>query len=81
MKDRFLSALSNERKFAEVGANSIVSSAAWRAFTRECENERADSDSRTHFARKFHAGNRARNADVCAEGGATYFPPFRLRAI
>lgn len=28
MKDRFLSALSNERKFPEVGANSIVSSVA-----------------------------------------------------
>lgn len=26
MKDRFLSVLSNERKFPEVGANSIVSS-------------------------------------------------------
>lgn len=35
LKDWFLSTLSNERKFPEVGANSIVSFVAWHAaFTR-----------------------------------------------
>lgn len=84
MKDRFLSALSNERKFPEVGANSIVSSVAC-GLSRECENERADShtqrvhtQSHTHTLTHKHTRTRTEKRG-CAEGGVTYFPPFRLR--
>lgn len=63
MKDRFLSALSNERKFPEVGANSIVSSVAC-GFHAKCENERADSHTRRAHTHARTLGRAARNADV-----------------
>lgn len=53
MKDRFLSTLSNERKFPEVGANSIVSSAGVR-LSRECENEPSGRAPHTHIRARTH---------------------------
>lgn len=85
MKDRFLSTLSNERKFPEVGANSIVSS--WRSvrLSRECENKRTDLYIHARGIARIHIHALLTHTDElgekrgCAGGGVTYFPPFRLR--